>query len=395
MQTKVGTGYSDARDASEAAATATRSAIDELGDRRPDLVLVFASVGYDHGRLVSTVRGLTGSAPLLGCTTAGQFTATEVGRGSVVVTTVSSESMRFHTTVGRGVREHQAEAVQRALAPWSQWRDEAREAGLSHDTCFVCTDGLAGRGEQLVSTIHEATGGQAQIVGGAAADDERFEETLVFVGDDVLSDAIGIVCAFSRAPVGLGVRHGLNAACDSMLVTEAEGSILKTINGRPALEAYEKFAADLGLRLEPDNREPFMMTHELGMLTPTGEFKIRAPLRTRDDGSLVMASEVPAGAAVTIMQGTKEGLVVAAELAARSALANLGGGRPAGVLVFDCICRHAFLKDEYPRQVEAFRSVVGDGVPIAGWETYGEIAMTPSQQTGWHNSTTVLAVLPR
>jgi methyl-accepting chemotaxis protein len=170
--------------------------------------------------------------------------------------------------------------------------------------------------------------------------------------------------------------------------------VIHEIDGKPALAAYEKFAKALGEPFTEKNREAFMMIHEVGMLTPTGEYKIRAPLKAGADGSITMASEVPTGASITMMKGTNDGLVTAAELAARSAVGNLQGGRPAAVLVFDCICRRIFLGEQYQRQVEAFRRVVGPEVPIIGWETYGEIAMTPSQQTGWHNSTTVVAVLP-
>ncbi|HMY22199.1 MAG TPA: FIST C-terminal domain-containing protein, partial [Polyangium sp.] len=112
------------------------------------------------------------------------------------------------------------------------------------------------------------------------------------------------------------------------------------------------------------------------------------------EGGIVMASEVPAGSSVAIMSGTDQRLISASEGAARSAATNLGAGKPAAVLVFDCICRRIFLGDDYKRQVEAFGAVIGPRVPLIGWETYGEIALTPGQQSGWHNSTSVVAVLP-
>jgi hypothetical protein len=205
---------------------------------------------------------------------------------------------------------------------------------------------------------------------------------------------MALAFAFSKSPIGLGVRHGLNAACDTMVVTRATDNVIYEIDGQPAIKAYERFAAKLGEDFTGNKRESFMMIHELGMLTPTGAYKVRAPLKANDDGSIVLASEVPTGSAIAIMGGSKESLVIAAELAARSALANLNGARPAGVIVFDCICRRIFLDQSYVNQVEAFRAVIGKDIPIVGWETYGEIAMTPSQQTGWHNSTTVLAILP-
>ncbi|HEV8323464.1 MAG TPA: FIST N-terminal domain-containing protein [Myxococcota bacterium] len=395
MATKCGAGFSKATASATAGREAAQAAMQGLGGGA-DIVFVFCSTNHDYAQILQGVRGVTGKAPLIGCSTSGEFTHTDVGHGTVSVMAVRSDTMRFRTGFGRGLKANQRQAAADALKGFTQEHRAARAEGMTHATVFVCTDGLAGRGEDLVETIHAETGMLAQVVGGAAADDAKFVRTDVFFDDAAHTDALAVAYAFSRSPIGLGVRHGLNAGCDTMIVTKATDNLVKEIDGKPAIQAYEKFASARGERAEFDKgREGFMIVHELGMLTPTGEYKIRAPLKANDDGSLGMAAEVPTGAAVSIMEGTKGGLVAAAELAARSAMANLGGARPAGVLVFDCICRRIFLGDEYKRQVEAFRGVVGQDVPIVGWETYGEIAMTPSQQTGWHNSTTVLAILPR
>jgi len=395
MTTKVGTGYSNASGAAQAGREAAERAMGGLEGGGADIVFAFASTCYDYPELLKSVRGVTGEVPLVGCSGAGQFTAADVGQDSVAVMAIKSDSIKFHAALGKGVKDDPARAVEQAVGGFSEAHRAARSEGLNNATCIVCTDGLAGNGENLVESIHSATGMLAQVVGGAAADDAKFERTDVFFDDESHTDALVAVYAFSKSPIGLGVRHGLNAACPSMIVSRSAGNVIHEIDGKPAVEAYHKFAAEQGKTLTDDNREQFMITHELGMLTPSGEYKIRAPLKANPDGSILLASEVPNGASVSIMSGTNDGLVAAAEVAARSAMVNLGGARPAGVLVFDCICRRIFLGDEYRRQVQAFQSVLGEDVPIAGWETYGEIAMTPSQQTGWHNSTTVLAVLPR
>ncbi|MBI2896548.1 MAG: FIST C-terminal domain-containing protein [Deltaproteobacteria bacterium] len=394
MATRCGVGLSGRESPGEAGRDAATAAVGALDGGSPDFVFAFASTKYDYPKLLGGIREVTSGAPLIGCSTAGEFTHEDVCHRCVAVMAVRSETTRFHLALGRGLRKDQRRAVVEAFRGFRQAHLAARAEGLTHATCFVCTDGLAGGGEDLVELVHAETGMLAQIVGGAAADDARFSRTDVFFGDQHHTDALVVAFAFSRSPIGLGVRHGLNAATGSMIVTRSRGTHLEEIDGRPALTAYERFAASIGETLTVQNREALMMVHQIGMLTPTGEYKIRAPLKANADGSLVMASEVPTGAAITIMRGTKEGLVTAAELAARSAMANLGGCRPAGVLAFDCICRRMFLGDDYGRQVAAIRSVVGPNVPVIGWETYGEIAMTPSQQTGWHNSTTVLAILP-
>jgi len=395
MTTRAGVGFSSATSSTDAGTAAAQEALRALGGSDGiDLVLVFASSTHDFTALLPAIRKVTGEARLVGCSTAGEFSHDRVGHGAVTVMAIKSDSIRFRVGFGKGLKSARQSAITDALKGFSAEHRAARAAGFSYATSIVLCDGLAGHGEDLVEAVHQSTSMLAQVVGGAAADDAKFERTDVFLDDRHYSDALIVVSAFSKTPVGIGVRHGLKPGCPSMIVTRAMDNVIQEIDGRPAIVAYERFAQSLGEPFTPQSRDAFMITHELGMLTSTGEYKIRAPLKANEDGSIVMASEVPVGASVAIMRGSDEGLVSAAEHAARSALANLGGRKPGAVVVFDCICRRIFLGEGYKRQVEAFRAVVGQDVPVIGWETYGEIALTPGQQSGWHNSTSVVAILP-
>ncbi len=394
MATKAGVGLSRATVSVDAGTAAAQEAMRSLGEPVADIVFVFAATSHEYARLLPAIRKVTGSARLVGCSTAGEFTHAEVGHGTVAVMAIKSDSVRFSVGIGRGLKASKNAAVAEALKSYSAEHRAARTAGFPHGTCIVLSDGLAGQGEDIVEEVHTVAGVLSQVVGGAAADDAKFARTDVFLDENHYTDGIVIVYAFSKTPIGIGVRHGLTPACPSMIVTRVSGSVIHEIDGRPALISYEKFAESIGESFTPETRDAFMITHELGMLTPNGEYKIRAPLSATEDGSLVMASEVPMGASVAIMAGTDEKLVSAAEVAARRALANLNGAKPGAVLVFDCICRRIFLGENYKQQVDAFRSVVGQDIPIIGWETYGEIALTPKEQSGWHNSTSVVAILP-
>jgi hypothetical protein len=378
----------------DAGTAAAQEALRGLGAADADIVFVFASTNHDYAKLLPAIRKVTGAALLVGCSTAGEFTHANVGHGSVAVMAVKSDSLRFRVGLGRNLKASKTAATAEALQNFASEHRAARTAGFPHATCIALSDGLAGQGEDLVESVHAAASMLAQVVGGAAADDAKFARTDVFLDDRYYTDALVVVYLFSRTPVGIGVRHGLSPACPSMIVTRATDAVIHEIDNRPAIVAYERFAQSIGEPFTASTRDAFMITHELGMLTSSGEYKIRAPLTAREDGSIVMASEVPVGASVAIMRGSEDKLVSAAEHAARSALANLAGGRPGAVLVFDCICRRIFLGEQYKRQVDAFRSVVGQDIPLIGWETYGEIALTPGQQSGWHNSTSVVAILP-
>lgn len=119
----------------------------------------------------------------------------------------------------------------------------------------------------------------------------------------------------------------------------------------------------------------------------------RAPLFVHPDGSLACAAEVPKGSMVSILAGESRRMIEAARAAATEAHVRLGGAKPAGVLLFDCVCRGMMLGEGFSREIEAVRSVFGN-VPILGFLTYGEIARLPRHMDGWHNATVVIAAIP-
>ncbi len=389
---RTGSGYSHDKNPLVAGETSAKQALLGLGGVEPRLFLAFAAPSYDYAQLIEGLQKVTGKTPLLGCSTAGEFTQAGQGHDSVAVMALGGDNMRVATGVGRGLRADQARAAKDAMAHFNAAYRTARAEGFTHATVILLADGLAGNGEALVELVHQETNTLAQIVGGAAADAAKFEKTVVIQGGQAESDSLAVCSLFTRTPVGLGVQHGLVAASKPKVVTRATGGVLYEIDGKPAFEAYREFAAAKGVTLDASNREAFMIVNELGMVTPDGH-KVRAPLKANPDGSLVMATEVPTGMAVCIMGGTPNALIEATAKAAQSAVEALKGATPAGTLMFDCICRRIFLGDDYRKQIEAVSEATG-GAAVAGWETYGEIALTPNQASGFHNSTSVVAVIP-
>jgi methyl-accepting chemotaxis protein len=60
--------------------------------------------------------------------------------------------------------------------------------------------------------------------------------------------------------------------------------------------------------------------------------------------------------------------------------------------VFDCICRNLILGDRFADAVRAIADELG-GAPVAGFETYGEIALCEGDLSGFHNTTSVVLAI--
>jgi hypothetical protein len=178
-----------------------------------------------------------------------------------------------------------------------------------------------------------------------------------------------------------------------MTVTRAERNVVFEIDGRPAFDVYRDYAKERGVTLTRENAGPFLMNNELGVYFLSHLQRARAPLAVGADGSLTCAAEIASGSSVSILDGKRDDLVAAAKNAAKEALDRLGNARPAGVLLFDCICRGTILDNAFQREIDAVRGVF-PGVPIAGFLTYGEIARYKGKLEGWHNTTAVVAAIP-
>ena len=71
MTTKAGVGMSRHHNPNIAGREAAEQALKKAGIVKPEIVIMFATIGYDQRTLVRTVRETTGGAPLTGCSAEG------------------------------------------------------------------------------------------------------------------------------------------------------------------------------------------------------------------------------------------------------------------------------------------------------------------------------------
>lgn len=391
MATRMTVGHAtgtDGRAMGFQAATEAREALGAV----PILGLVFATSKVELQALADGVGDVLGAAPVIGCSSAGEFVTDRISDGGVAVALLWSDEIGVSVGLGEGLRANTARAVRQLAADLKKNVRTAAPAGAAQRTVLLLSDGMAGNGEGLVDSLAMELGGGVTLAGGAAGDDAAFKETWVFLDRRVVKDAAVAAELVSKKKIGVGVHHGWCAASAPGTVTKAEGARLIEIDGKPAIEMYRAYAERLGVTLTAENQNQFVFTHELGIVLMNDELKVRAPLSVNEDGSINCATEVPVGQQVRIVEGDHDAIVAAARTAAEHAMTNLGGQPAAGAIVFDCVARKLVLGAGFRREVEAFHDVVKG--PVMGFNTYGEIARVRGQLSGFHNTTAVVAVLP-
>jgi methyl-accepting chemotaxis protein len=380
--------------AGEAAASVVEDLKRQLGGQEAAMAMFFASTRQPLEEVMSRAAGKLGEKTVaLGSSTSGEFTHKEDSKGSVAAVAVAGDFV-VRGGMGTGLKADPAGAVGAAVRALP-----SSEAGFPHRTVLMLLDPLSGAGEEATLVASMLLGEQARLAGGAAGDDLGMKSTQVGLGTRVASDAAVLASIFSKKPLGVGVQHGHEPISGPLTVTQASGSTVQQIDGRPAWEVWVEQtrarAKRLGIdatKLKDSEVIGFLLRYEAGLANGS-EFKIRAPLSLGPNGSINFACGIPQGAEIRITESIAERQISSARGAARRALAQVGDGGCAGAIVFDCICRNLILDRAFHTAVGAISEELG-GVPLAGFETYGEIALDAGDLSGFHNTTTVVLGFP-
>ncbi|GAB3021447.1 FIST signal transduction protein [Natronobiforma cellulositropha] len=397
MNTAIGTALEVASDGRAAGERAAAAALEQLPSERVDFCQVFCSVEYDYEATLDGIRSVIGAEPsLIGCSTASAFSESEVSNGAVAIALVASDTLTFVTGIGTGLRENVSRAVREAVAEFPSEVD-----GYPYLSAINLHDGLAGVGEELALVTQQKLGPTVSIVGGSAADDHLLEATHVFCDDVVAQDAVALALIASKERPIVSVRHGHEPLSEPVEVTRAEGSLVYELDGKPAFQVWkdavrERVREELDVEiddLEPGNQLLARLMCEFEFGIDQGErYKMRWPWIEADDDVLHFALDIPEGTVFRVMHGTADTQIESAREAARRAREKAEGTPMAGAFIYDCACRGIVLGEEFPAAVKVMADELD--LPFVGFETYGEMCMGLGQFSGFHNTTTVVMLLP-
>ncbi|MDP1834495.1 MAG: FIST N-terminal domain-containing protein [Chlamydiales bacterium] len=395
MATRFVSGLSQEGDSFKAGQVVSREAMDKLGGVKPDLGILFCSSDYDYRSLLQGIRSSIGETPLVGCSSAGGFTEEGLVKNGVTLALVASDSHKFYTGFGQNLKKNEMGAL---AAACQQFPDTVQ--GFPNLSAFLFLDGLVGMGEETVLAASSVLNERVKFAGGAAADDLEFKKTQVFCNEKIAEDSVSICYTASKKPMIIKVGHGHRALTEPLTITRAQGNVLYEIDGRPAADIWKeqllKKASELGISKrdieDPSNFSRLLLKHEAGLVTRNG-YKMRFPVSCNPDNSLNFVCTLAEGAVIKIMDSTPDDQIASAKATAKAAFEVAKGTKIAGAVIFDCACREMILKSRFIEAVEAMKLALGN-IPMIGCETYGEIAMEKGELSGFHNTTTVIVLIP-
>ncbi len=402
---KASTGIGYGSDEYTVAVSATSSAMSKLESENinliPKLVIVFTSVKYNAELVQKGIRSIAGSeAKIIGCSTAGEITEEGTAKQqSIAVMLIASDNVQFTTAVSEDLTKD-SELAGGELSG-------QLKAGTEPDLeklILMFIDGLRGNGSATLRGINNKLNNAIPVVGGTAGDDDEFKQTYQYHQGSVYTDSVVGVLMSGNLKIGIGVKHGWTAVGLPGLVTEADGSIIRTIDNKEAIDFYTKYLGEDEVKnLRKQTLGQLALSYPLGFKdADTGEMLLRAPFSVGSDGSITCGGEIPEGSYVQIMVGDREDIIKAAKEATLTAVTSYQGEQPEACLIFNCHVRKNFFgsKADTESEMDTVKSVLGKKIPTLGFYTYSEIA--PIRKTmnneselfpQFHNETIVVLLL--
>lgn len=344
------------------------------------LVLAFgARHQLEKSDALTELKRRNPDATIVGCSTAGEISGTNVLDGSVVSTAIQFEK----TTVS---------SAQVFVKAPEDSREAGRRLGRSIDHrdlvhAFVLSDGLNVNGSDLVKGLTEALPADVTVTGGLAGDDDRFEKTVVVWNGDALTSNVVIVGFYGRGlRVGYGSLGGWDPFGPERLITRSLGNVLYELDNKSALDLYKTY---LGAQAAGLPATGLLFPLALRADDESKSAVVRTILAVDDaEQSMTFAGDMPEGARARLMKANFDRLIDGAAGAARTSQQALGCSNSELAILISCVGRKMVLKQRVEEEVEGVRDVVGDGTVLAGFYSYGEISpFTPSARCELHNQT--------
>jgi len=365
MAVRAGVGWSLAKDAQAAADEAVKMAMDGLKGESPGLALLFATVDMDLPVLVRQVARRLGNVPIFGSSSfTGILTPTgfQAGPNGVVGLMLLSGVRAGVSRCFLGENPARAGALAASLA--------VREAAQGGPPTLFLVTSPPGSEEAVVASISRKYPG-VPIVGGSPADNTIEGKWQVFANGRVMPQSAVVAALYVPGRVGRAFGSGYRPT-RIRARAGAEGRLLKTLDGRPALDVYAEWT---GKRREDLIGDWKLLGECLlaPLATPVQDtYLIKHLAVGNEDGTIGAFAEFAEGEEVVLMEATADEIISAAGEVVRQAAQGMKEIR--AVFLVHCAGRRVALGDRIGEVVGAVKSVIGDA-PFLGFCSFGEQGM--------------------
>jgi hypothetical protein len=380
---KVVVGHSDDPDSQTAVEEVLDQCQHDLTGDRPQAGLLFAAIDFEHDLILKQIAQVFPDLELIGCTTDGEISS-KLGfqQDSLTLMLFCSDTVTIRAGVGHGAKENPVTAAQQAV---QQTQGNAKLC-IAVPASYIA-DGSTTSGGEILKALQLALGEQASILGGTAGDQFRFQATYQFFRDTVLTDTIPILTFAGNLQFSYGAACGWTPIGRTSIVTKSRGTVLYEVDGKPAIEFYQRYLGD-----RPPTAENPLAVYDPNL--PASTYYMRVPnTYDAESGSINFLGDIPEQSKVQITDVNRDEMITATEMALNQALAHYPSEAPDAVLIFSCCCRRWLLGTRAKEEYQLVKDRLPRPVPVCGFYTYGEFSPLQPQGMAYYHQETFVTLL--
>ena len=408
----IGVGVSQREDLIEAVVEAAKEAKERVEE--PKLLIVFFTFNYPAEKYQEALKKIKGIFPketsLVGGSCSGFFAkdrafdawSTQGKVRGVGILALDSEYLNVGIGIGEGTDKNPKEAGRKAIlealdsleynpsvAYLAMMKKGVKDViKIRPVNGFLLAPGLTLKHNFIDQAILEGIASVAKrairLAGGGTsygfAQTGRFSNSYQFLNENVYEESV-ICCLFgSDLEIGYGTATGFKALGPGVFVTKCGDGLIQEFNGRPAAEVLgemlEKYA-------EIDKEEFFKnplaaMAQKgvaLGLPEATGDFYWpQVPMQVIEKKYLLSCMSSRVGMGYSLVKVDKKDCQMATVEAAKMLGEDAGAQNFDLVLFFSCALRGFILGEDYSKEIEKIKEVMGEKTEVFGLASVGEQA---------------------
>jgi hypothetical protein len=363
--------YCQTCDSHQAGVEAALGIRDRLG-QRPDVLLLFTTIGHDAAQLVAGIASVMGDVPVVGCSQFGIITqqGCDESSHSIALLGLQSSDVEFYPFILDGLQVD-SEAVGRDLgSKLAFWEQEKQDPNR---LLMLFPDSMNGNVNALMRGVEASIGGAIDIVGGIAAHDYLATETFQFLNQRVTHQGVSGLFLTGDFQYRLEISHGSQPMGGVRTITKAVGNVVEEIDGRPAMELLNTLIG--AERIQDYGQLVNLVTLGAAVEGDEETFIVRAIVNTNlEEGSFRLSSEIPTGGKFRITRRVPNQVLRSTEVATQALIDRMESPDQALYLYFNCDGRGSYLFGDVDPDVEAMQSVLGRDRDLFGCFCFGELA---------------------
>jgi hypothetical protein len=352
-----------ALDGREAGLQVAHQALNSLGSVSPSFGFVFTPYRYDASQIMNGITSLVGNVPIIGMSTSATIDRTGLETNSVTLALVGGSDIRAEAHWFPNYSQSSQDTAVRITQLFNY------EQQIPTRSLIVFGDGFNGDPEIFCENLSA----QMPLFGALANGDLNAGTTHQISGSQSSTGSLAATILRGNIRMGVGHGHGWRPVGNRFRVTRARGYWLRTLDGRPASEAYAQL---FGF---PARDWAFPPLNTLTRIYPLGlekgsaaDLLLRSPMRIEADGSFRMNVSIHDGTDAYLLIGSPDACQKAAAQAAQNALIDLGDAKPALAVVLVDAGWQMLLQSRAGMEIESVQKVIGDKVPVIGAYTLGQ-----------------------